>query len=180
MNPEDLIQDIRAYAHAGDQDAGHRVVRALFARRFDELQARWRDVCAYAACLDLDDVARLMRDANYELAHRAIRNARQRRVFLFTPDQIRAIWSPEVPPLAEAHPAALPTVRYFWLEDLSQMAALSAIYKQAYEATRDAGASHRHADTVAMSEVHIADLRAQHRAFVIAIRQRIWMHGGKP
>ena len=147
MTPEDLIQDIRAYAHAGDQDAGHRVVRALFAPRFGELQARWRDVCAYAVCLDLDDVARLMRDANYELAHRAILNPRQRRVFLFTPDQIRAI-----------HDAAYEV----------------AVKQMPTRFTLASGS------LIALDPPEDPTLFVKHRAFVMALRQRLWMHGGKP
>jgi hypothetical protein len=176
MNFDEWIAQIRDVAHTQDKIATLHFARALrYAPQTRELHARWQDVRAYAACLDLDAVARVMAGHGWRL-DKADGGAPSRTVtspdgktFRLSPERYLAAWADEVPDVGRQPTWARPSQR---ICDLWWKAAEAGkIYPLEYEAY-DAIAALGAPDGGAAEAVRA---RIQHRALVQYLRARLWM-----
>lgn len=184
MTFDEWIAQIRDVAHAQDEIATLRLARTLrYAPQTQELHDRWQDVRAYAACLDLDAVARVMADHGWRL-NKADGGAPSRtvtshggRTFRLSPARYLAAWADEMP---RVNPDPRDTrdhisiaVNWWKAADDSkiypyEVDAYNAIWVFYWHKTR--GALH-------MADAYIESVRAriQHRALVQFLRARLWM-----
>lgn len=180
MTFDEWIAQIRDVAHTGDEIATLHFARALrFAPQDKALHERWQDVRAYAACLDLDAVARVMAGHGWRL-NRADGGAPSRTVtspdgqtFRLSPARYLAAWVDEVPRPDESMRGADLSVSAAWWEAagkgqiyVSERAAYRLIWNVGFV---DASIE----DANVLSEQ--AEARIQHRALVQYLRARLWM-----
>ena len=181
MTFDEWIAQIRDVAHTGDEIATLHFARALrYAPQTMELHARWQDVRAYAACLDLDAVAHVMAEHGWRL-NQADGGAPSRtvtspdgRTFRLSPARYLAAWADEVP--RDMGDAPRDISRAWW-----EAADASRIYPDEDGAYRTiwvfewvkAGSpiNHQRADDAFDAAV----ARIQHRALVQYLRARLWM-----
>jgi hypothetical protein len=186
MTFDEWITQIRDVAHTGDEIATLHFARALrYAPQTQELHARWQDVRAYAACLDLDAVAPVMAGHGWRL-NKADGGQPSRTVtspdgqtFRLSPARYLAAWADEMP-----RPAAfswsidghdhVDTAADWW-----RSADMGFVYPQEDEAYSAIWNFHWHKTYVTqdMADAHVEAVRAriQHRALVQYLRARLWM-----
>ena len=184
MTFDEWIALIRDVAHAQDEIATLHFARALrYAPQTQGLHDRWQDVRAYAACLDLDAVARVMANHGWRL-NKADGGAPSRtvtspdgRTFRLSPARYLAAWADEVPritPDPRDTRDHIGTAVNWWK---------AADDGKIYPYERDAynaiwvftGIRPRVALDMADAAVEAARTRIQHRALVQYLRARLWM-----
>lgn len=183
MTFDQWIGLIRDVAHTGDKDATLRLAQELMrSPRSHGLEGRWRDVSAYASCLDLDEIARVMAANGWRL-NRADGSAPSRTVtspcghkFRLSPTRYIAMWSPEVPRVTpdprDTRDHIYSAVRWWEHADKGE------VYR--YEGdVRSALWSFTYLETSskikAAEAVEALLARVQHRALVQYLRARLWM-----
>lgn len=183
MTFDEWIALIRDVAHTGDEVATlHLAMLLRWAPKERELHTRWRDVSAYAACLDLDEIARVMAANGWRL-NRADGSAPSRTVtspcghkFRLSPARYIAAWADEVPRVTpdprDTRDHIYSAVRWWECADKGE------VYR--YEGdVRSALWSFTYLETSskikAGEAVEAALARIQHRALVQYLRARLWM-----
>jgi hypothetical protein len=184
MTFDEWIAQIRDVAHTQDEIATLHFARALrYAPQTPELHARWQDVRAYAACLDLDAVAHVMAEHGWRL-NRADGGQPSRTVtspdgktFRLSPARYLAAWADEMPRVT---PDPRDTRDHTDIAvDWWRSADMGFVYPQEDEAYSAIWNFHWHKTYVTqdMADAHLAEVRAriQHRALVQYLRARLWM-----
>lgn len=180
MTFDEWIAQIRDVAHTQDEIATLHFARALrYAPQTPELHARWQDVRAYAACLDLDAVALVMAAHGWRL-NRADGGAPSRtvtspdgRTFRLSPARYLVAWADEVPRPDDTGRVVDLNVSMGWWE-AADKGQIYVSENAAYRLIWNAGFVDASIEDANRFEGQ-ARARIQHRALVQYLRARLWM-----
>lgn len=183
MTFDEWIAAIRDVAHTQDEIATLHFARALrYAPQTQELHGRWQDVRAYAACLDLDAVARVMAAHGWRL-NRADGSAPSRtvtspdgRTFRLSPARYLAAWADEMPRITpdprDTRDHTSIAVNWWKAADDGK---IYPYENDAYNAIWGFEWCKGAPNERAYAHIEVVRARIQHRALVQFLRARLWM-----